>query len=102
MAGSQLRTEKLDLRLTPDAKRTLQQAAALAKRSVSDFVLDSTLTSAAETLADRRSFPLEPEQWEAFLAALDAPVQRHPRMSRLLQEASVFERDSERRNEDAN
>ena len=95
MAASQLRTEKLDLRLTPDAKRTLQQAAALAKRSVSDFVLDSALTRAAETLADRRSFPLEPERWEAFLSALDAPVQRHPRMRRLLQEASVFEGEGE-------
>jgi len=34
-------------------------------------VLESALASAAETLADRRSFQLDPEQWEAFVAALD-------------------------------
>jgi len=87
-----LRSEKLDLRLTPGAKQTLQRAAAAAQRSVTDFVLESALASAAETLVDRRSFQLDPEQWEAFVAALDAPPQLHPRLARLLQEPSVVER----------
>ena len=92
MTPSPLRSEKLDLRLTPGAKQTLQRAAAAAQRSVTDFVLESALASAAETLADRRSFQLDPEQWEAFVAALDAPPQLHPRLARLLQEPSVVER----------
>ena len=91
MATSPLRSEKLDLRLTPGAKQTLQRAAAAAQRSVSDFVLESALASAAETLADRQSFQLDPEQWEVFVAALDAPPQVHPRLARLLQEPSVVE-----------
>ncbi len=91
MATSPLRSEKLDLRLTPGAKQTLQRAAAAAQRSVTDFVLESALASAAETLADRQSFQLEPEQWEVFVAALDAPPQVHPRLARLLQEPSVVE-----------
>jgi len=91
MATSPLRSEKLDLRLTPGAKQTLQRAAAAAQRSVTDFVLESALASAAETLADRQSFQLDPEQWEVFVAALDAPPQVHPRLARLLQEPSVVE-----------
>jgi len=91
MTTSPLRSEKLDLRLTPGAKQTLQRAAAAAQRSVTDFVLESALASAAETLADRQSFQLEPEQWEVFVAALDAPPQVHPRLARLLQEPSVVE-----------
>jgi len=90
MATSPLRSEKLDLRLTPGAKQTLQRAAA-AQRSVTDFVLESALASAAETLADRQSFQLDPERWEAFVAALDAPPQMHPRLARLLQEPSAVE-----------
>jgi uncharacterized protein (DUF1778 family) len=86
-----LRSEKLDLRLTPGAKQSLQRAAAVAKRSVTDFVLESALASAAETLADRQSFQLDPEQWEAFVAALDAPPKLHPRLARLLQRPSVLE-----------
>jgi uncharacterized protein (DUF1778 family) len=56
LTSSPLRSEKLDLRLTPRAKQTLQPAAAAAQRSVTDFVLESALASAAETLADRQSF----------------------------------------------
>lgn len=92
MPSSPLRREKLDWRLTPGAKQTLRGAVA-AQRSVTDFVLESALASAAETLADRRSFQLDPEQWEAFLAALDAPPQLHPRLARWLQEPSVVERN---------
>jgi uncharacterized protein (DUF1778 family) len=85
------RSEKLDLRLTPAAKHTLQQAAMASNRSVTDFVLESALASAGETLADRQRFGLDRPQWQAFLAALDAPTRRHPRLSRLLQEPSAFE-----------
>lgn len=85
------RSEKLDLRLTPEAKRTLNIAASAAGRSVSEFVLESALTRAEETLADRRHFGLDAEQWEAFLAALDAPPREMPDLERLMREPSVFE-----------
>ena len=67
LRSEKLRSEKLDLRLTPGAKQTLQRAAAAAQRSVTDFVLESALASAAETLADRQNFQLVPERWEAFV-----------------------------------
>ena len=88
MAG---RTEKLDLRLTPEAKRTLFAAADAARRSVSDFVLESALTRAEETLADRTRFGLTAERWQAFQEALDAPPSEMPRLCRLLSEKSAFE-----------
>ena len=88
------RSEKLDLRLTASAKITLQQAAAATQRSVTEFVLDCALASAAETLADRTRFSLSPERWDAFLAALDAPTAPPPRLVELLKEPSVFEADS--------
>jgi len=44
------------LELTPGAKQTLQRAAAAAQRSVTDFVLESALASAAETPAYRQNF----------------------------------------------
>lgn len=85
------RSEKLDLRLTPAAKQTLQAAAAAARRSVSDFVLESALSRAEETLIDRRFFGLDAERWETFMAALDAPPRPLPRLERLFGEPSIFE-----------
>jgi uncharacterized protein (DUF1778 family) len=91
MAHIETRIEKLDLRLTPSAKRTLQMAARSARRSVSEFVLESALARAEETLPDRQRFGLDAERWAEFQAALDAPVTAAPRLERLLKEPSVFE-----------
>ena len=91
MATNTSRSEKLDLRLTPAAKRLLQTAAAANQRSVSEFVLESALARAEETLPDRRRFVLGAEDWAAFQAALDAPPRPVPRLARLLREPSVFD-----------
>lgn len=85
------RSEKLDLRLTPEAKRLLNAAARASRRSVSEFVLESALGRAQETLPDRQHFGLVASRWGAFLAALDAPPWPLPRLRRLLAEPSVFE-----------
>jgi uncharacterized protein (DUF1778 family) len=89
-----VRSEKLDLRLTPAAKQTLQAAAAASRRSVSDFVLESALSRADEALADRRMFSLDADAWQAFLAALDAPPRPLPRIQRLLTEPGFFDAPS--------
>ena len=85
------RTEKLDLRLTAAAKSTLQAAASVERKSVSEFVLDSALREAEERLADRRVFSLDDQAWKAFVAALDAPPCPNPRLERLLREPSMFD-----------
>lgn len=87
----ELRTEKLDLRLTPAAKRTLQAAARAARRSVTDFVLDSALARAEESLPNRERFGLDAERWSAFQEALDSTPPPAPRLRRLLRERSVFD-----------
>ena len=85
------RSEKLDLRLTASAKRVLQSAAAAQQRSVSEFVLESALARAAETLPDRQRFGLSAQAWVAFHKALDAPTAPKPRLKKLLNQKSVFE-----------
>ena len=85
------RTEKLDLRLSRSAKQTLQAAAKAARKSVSEFVLDTALSEAEERLADRTVFTLDAECWAAFVAALDMPPRRHHRLERLFREPSVFD-----------
>ena len=92
MQTTETRNEKLDLRLTPTAKRMLQSAALAAHRSVSEFVLESALARAEETLPDRQRFGLTAEQWEAFQAALSAPPRPLPQLAKLLKEPSIFER----------
>ncbi len=92
MPHAETRNEKLDLRLPPSAKRALQAAAIAARRSVSEFVLESALARAEETLPDRQRFGLSATQWKAFQAALAAPPHPAPRLARLLKKRGVFDR----------
>lgn len=83
--------DRLELRLTPGAKSMLKRAAAVEKKTMSAFVLDKGLEAAAETLADRREFRLSAKEYDAFVAALDAPVKPRPRLTKLLTTPSVLE-----------
>lgn len=84
------RTVKLDVRVSPAAKAKLQAAAASVHRSMSDFVMESALARAEDTLAERRVFGLDAEKWAAFQAALDAPARSLPRLQALLDEPGFF------------
>jgi uncharacterized protein (DUF1778 family) len=66
----------------------------LIKKGESDFMLESTPAGTEETLVDRWHFSLNAEQWEAFIAALDAPSRELPRVKRLLSLNSIFEENT--------
>ena len=85
------RTAKLDLRLTPKAKRALQSAAEVSHKTLSDFVLESALARADRVLSERQVFRLDAKQWTAFMAALDASPKPRPRLARLLSEPSILD-----------
>lgn len=78
------RSERVDLRMTPAAKRTLQQAAAVKNKTLTEFLLDTGLNAAFDALADRRVFQLDAKRWDEFMAALDKPPKENPRLRKLL------------------
>jgi uncharacterized protein (DUF1778 family) len=91
MSSVASRTEKVDLRLSRDAKLLLQTAARASHRSLSEFVLESALARAEAALPDRQHFGLDSAQWDRFQAALDAPPRPLQNLARLLAEPSPFE-----------
>lgn len=90
--STERRSEKIDFRISPNAKAKLQAAAAASGCSVSDFIATSAIARAEETLADRTAFHLSTEAWRAFQAALDAPPRPMPRMQALLNEPGYFDK----------
>jgi uncharacterized protein (DUF1778 family) len=92
MSSSAKRREgRLEVRLTPKAKSLLKRAASTQQKTMSAFVLESGLVAAAEALAERRDFRLNARQYDAFVAALDAPSKTKPRLDRLLKTPSILE-----------
>jgi uncharacterized protein (DUF1778 family) len=87
-----VRSERVDLRMTPAAKRTLQRAAAVSHKTLTEFLLDSGLNAAFETLADRRVFQLDETRWNAFMAALASPPKSNPGLRKLLARKPAWEK----------
>ena len=86
------KSARLELRVTPDQKHLLEEAAAVRARTVSEFVIETASTAAHDVLADRTRFVLSPEKWDALTAALDRPVRVLPDLVALLAEPSVLDR----------
>jgi len=85
------RSERVDLRMTPSAKQTLMQAASATNKTLTEFLIDSGLRAAYNTLADRRTFVLDETRWDEFMAALDAPPADNPRLRALLHRKPAWE-----------
>jgi uncharacterized protein (DUF1778 family) len=86
------RSERVDLRMTPAAKRTLQRAAAITNETLTEFLLDSGLNAALDTLADRRVFQLDQKRWDAFMVALAAPPKNNAKLRKLLARKPAWEK----------
>ena len=67
------RSERVEARVTPEQKRLLERAAALEGRSLTDFVLSSAQTAAAETISRHELLKLTPDDQDVFVAALLKP-----------------------------
>lgn len=86
------RSNRLSIRATKTEKKLLETAAARQATTVSDFVLESACSRAEDLLAEERNFELPPNQWKAFVSALDRPIKVKPRLKKLLAEPTVLER----------
>jgi uncharacterized protein (DUF1778 family) len=65
------KSERVDLRLPPEQKRLIEQAATLSGLTVSGFILGSTLDRAREVLRETTIIELSGRDRDRFLAALD-------------------------------
>lgn len=87
----QSKSERIDVRASMPVKQLLQDAARVAHKNVSEFLLDAGIIAANQTLADRLRFELPPDSWNAFQAALDQPVSAKPRLKKLLNDAGLLD-----------
>ena len=69
------RSARLGLRATPEQEVVLRRAADVARKSLTDFILDSACLAAEQTLLDQRLFMVSGNQYQAFMDLLDQPEQ---------------------------
>jgi uncharacterized protein (DUF1778 family) len=86
-----MKTERLNLRLTPSQDAVLRQAAASRGESTSDYVLRHAVEAAEADLADRRVFVVRDEAWDELQRLLSAPSSLPAAMTELLDTPSALE-----------
>jgi uncharacterized protein (DUF1778 family) len=86
-----LKSKRLNFRISDAQEELLRRGANAKGQSVTDFIVESACAVAECELAEQSDFKLPPDQWRAFLAALDKPPVANPKLRRLLTEPSVIE-----------
>ena len=75
MAVQQARTERVQMRIDPAAKRMLERAAALSNMTVSTFVASNALEAAGRLIRERERLVLSEQDWNLFFDALVFPTE---------------------------
>lgn len=78
------RTERLDVRVTPENGELIKAAAQARGETVSRFILDVIVPEAEKTLAEQRQHLVLPDEvFDAFIEALDRPAEIIPELAKL-------------------
>ncbi len=91
MASTPVKEERLAVRVTARQKQTIERAAAVLGRNVTEFSVQAITERAEEVLTDRHVFNLSQAQWDEFVAQLEEPARPVPELVALLHRPSLFD-----------
>ena len=86
------KTVPINLHVEPAQQALLTKAAEVLHKDRSAFILDVACREAENVLLDRRLFQLKQADFEAFEAALTAPIADNTKLKALLKEPSPWEK----------
>ena len=78
------RSQNIHIRIAPEQRALIDQAARIAGKSLTEFILETATREAENTLLYQRLFLLDEEQWVAFTTALDAPPHADAKLRKLM------------------
>ncbi len=89
--ASTQKDSRFSIRASATQKKVIAEAARIKDTTISDFVLEQSLTAAQHVIADQVQFRLPKKQWKQFCEALDAPPKTIPSLRRLLNKPGLFD-----------
>lgn len=90
--SSARKDDVIQIRATVELKAMLSRAASLRGQKLSEFMLASARREAEAAILDQRSFLLDAEQHEQFLAMLDEPPAQSRQLERLMKREVLWSR----------
>ena len=73
--------ERIDIRLRPQQKESIEKAAYLKGLTVTDFIIQHALENAQRTIREHETWTLERPDAELFAEALTSPASLGPRLA---------------------
>ena len=89
---AQPRSKRINIRASVQEEELMKRGAVRRGKTLTEFIVESACTEAAELLTDQTVFLLPPEQWKAFVKALDRPPRVRPKLRELFAESTVLDR----------
>lgn len=91
MIAPGLKSARFGLRATPEQETILRRAADVARKSLTDFILDSACSAAEQTLLDQRLFMVSGNQYQALMDLLEHPAQANKGLRDLFSRAAPWD-----------
>ena len=85
------RDTNIPIRARAEDRDLIDRAARVLGKSRSEFMIETARREAQTVLADQTHFVLDAKQWDAFMAALDAPPKDNPRLRELMSRKAPWE-----------
>jgi uncharacterized protein (DUF1778 family) len=74
----------INIRVRPEERALIDQAAVLSGKSRSEFMLEAARRAASDAILDRTLLRVDPAAFARFVAMLDAPPQPNEKLRKLL------------------
>lgn len=85
-----LKSARLELRVTADQKETIEEAAAIEGRTVTDFSASVLVERAQEVIERERRLRVDAVRFDAFIEVMERPPRTVEGLRELLRRESVF------------
>jgi uncharacterized protein (DUF1778 family) len=83
--------ESLNLRVPPDVRALIDQAARALGKNRTEFILEASCRAAEEALLDRALLRVDADAFAAFQARLDRPAAPNDRLRKTMQAAAPWD-----------
>lgn len=81
----------INMKAEPELRNLIDRAAKLTHRNRTEFVLEAAAQRAQEVILDQTLITLDPDRFQKFIDALDAPPANNPRLRRVLHAKAPWE-----------
>jgi uncharacterized protein (DUF1778 family) len=86
------KTDRIDLRVSAAQKAIIASAAKASQKGVSEFIIESVIKQAEETILDQRLFILSEEDFQKLEAELEQPPVENPIFEKYLNTKAPWEK----------